>query len=154
MIRTKKAKGLAMLAEQISVFVENRTGRLGEILELLAENKINIRALSMADTSDFGVLRLIACDQAKAWNVLTDAGFTLGRTRVVAVELPDHPGALAAILKIVSAYGINVEYMYACARRDQNSAIMIFRFDRVDDALQALAAAGYTLIGSDQLCAI
>lgn len=135
-----------MQLEQISVFVENRSGRLAKIFNILAQNKINVRAISLADTSDFGVLRLISSDQKKAWQVLESGGFTLGRVQVVAVELPDQPGALSRILNLVSAFDINVEYMYACARRDHNAAIIIFKFDKIDEALDVLATNGHIII--------
>lgn len=135
-----------MQLEQISVFVENRSGRLAKIFNILAQNQINVRAISLADTSDFGVLRLISSDQKKAWQVLEAGGFTLGRVQVVAVELPDQPGALSRILNLVSAFDINVEYMYACARRDHNAAIIIFKFDKIDEALDVLATNGHIII--------
>ena len=100
-----------MKSEQLSVFLENRAGRLAEVTHTLAEAGVNIRALSLADTSDFGILRLIVCNHEKAQTVLKEKGFTLGRTHVVAVEVPDQPGGLDAILQLMSANNINVEYM-------------------------------------------
>ena len=102
-----------MKAEQISVFLENRAGRLAEVTRSLREAGINIRALSLADTSDFGILRLIVSEPEKAKEILKDRGFTLGRTSVVAVQVNDQPGGLDSILELVSENGINVEYMYA-----------------------------------------
>ena len=119
---------------------------------LLAEAGINIRALSLADTSDFGILRMIVCDHEKAKTVLKEKGFTLGRTSVVAVEVADTPGGLDAVLQLVSRNGINVEYMYAFVQRDQESAVMIFRFDKVDHAVDVLRDNGFTIIPADQLC--
>ena len=100
-----------MKAEQLSVFLENRAGRLAEVTHTLAEAGVNIRALSLADTSDFGILRLIVDDQEKAKSVLKEHSFTLGRTSVVAVQVPDTPGGLDSVLQFVSQHGINVEYM-------------------------------------------
>ena len=112
-----------MKTEQLSVFLENRAGRLAEVTHTLGEAGINIRALSLADTSDFGILRMIVCDHEKAKVVLKEKGFTLGRTSVVAVEVPDTPGGLDSVLQTVSKNGINVEYMYAFVQREAESAV-------------------------------
>lgn len=102
-----------MRVEQISVFLENRAGRLAEITRVLGEAGVNIRALSLADTSDFGILRLIVSDNDKAKAALKERGFTVGKTNVVAVEVEDKPGGLNRILELLSNQSINVEYMYA-----------------------------------------
>jgi hypothetical protein len=102
-----------MKVEQISIFLENKAGRLAEVTRILGEGGINIRALSLADTSDFGILRLIVNDHEKAKKILKEHGFTVGRTEVVAVEVEDRPGGLSSILQILYEAGINVEYMYA-----------------------------------------
>jgi len=140
-----------MKAEQISIFLENRAGRLEEVARLLAEAKINIRALSLADTSDFGILRLIVSDHEKAKKTLKDGGFTVGRNAVVAVEVPDTPGGLHSILKMLSAQGINVEYMYAFVQQSSKAATIIFRFDRTDQAIEVLTKNGITIIPGDTL---
>ena len=141
-----------MKAEQISVFLENRAGRLAEVTQTLATAGINIRALSLADTSDFGILRLIVCDHEKAKAVLKEKGFTLGRTSVVVVEVPDQPGGLNSVLELVSSHGINVEYMYALAQRINDQAVMIFRFDKVEQAADLLEEKGFTIVPGDRLC--
>ena len=102
-----------MKVEQISVFLENKAGRLAEVTRVLGEAGINIRALSLADTTDFGILRLIVDQYDKAREILKDKGFTVGKTEVVAVEVPDRPGGLGLVLQILAASGVNVEYMYA-----------------------------------------
>jgi hypothetical protein len=140
-----------MKAEQISVFLENRAGRLAEVTHVLAEAGVNVRALSLADTSDFGILRMIVCDNAKAQAVLKEKGFTLGRTSVVAVEVEDRPGGLDEVLQLVSGHGINVEYMYAFIQRERD-AILIFRFDKVDLAVEVLKNNNFTIIPADALC--
>lgn len=127
-----------MRAEQISVFLENRTGRLAEVSAVLAKAQVNIRALSLADTSDFGVLRLIVDNNEKAKEALKNAGFTVGKTNVVAVEVEDRPGGLHKILNLLFQSGINVEYMYAFVQQSGNNAVMIFRFDQTDKALNIL----------------
>ncbi|GFH62935.1 MAG: amino acid-binding ACT domain protein [Candidatus Desulfovibrio kirbyi] len=143
-----------MKAEQLSIFLENRAGRLAEVTHTLASAGVNIRALSLADTSDFGILRMIVRDHAKAQTVLKEKGFTLGRTSVVAVEVPDAPGGLNAVLQLVSRHGINVEYMYALVQREPAKAVMIFRFDKIDQAIEALTAANFTIIPAAMLCAL
>ena len=128
-----------MQAEQISVFLENRAGRLADVSAILAEAGVNIRALSLADTSDFGVLRLIVNNNEKAMETLKNAGFTVGKTNVVAVEVEDRPGGLHKILDVLFKSEINVEYMYAFVQQSGNNAVMIFRFDRAEKAMQVLA---------------
>ncbi|MFO8085440.1 MAG: ACT domain-containing protein [Desulfobacterales bacterium] len=128
-----------MRAEQISVFLENRAGRIAEVSAILAEAQVNIRALSLADTSDFGVLRLIVDNNEKATETLKNAGFTVGKTDVVAVEVEDRPGGLHRILDLLFKSGINVEYMYAFVQQSGSNAVMIFRFDQTDKALSVLS---------------
>jgi hypothetical protein len=127
-----------MRVEQISVFLENKAGRLAEVTRVLSEAEVNIRALSLADTSDFGILRLIVNDNDKAKETLKEHGFTVGKTDVVAVEVADKPGGLALILGILSKENINVEYMYAFVQHSGKDAVMIFRFDDIDAAVKLL----------------
>ena len=127
-----------MQVEQISVFLENRAGRLAEITRVLGEAGVSIRALSLADTSDFGILRLIVNDNDKAKAVLKEHGFTVGKTNVVAVEVEDRPGGLNHILEILSKEDINVEYMYAFVQHTGEDAVIIFRFDDIDAAVKIL----------------
>jgi hypothetical protein len=127
-----------MRVEQISVFLENRAGRLAEITRVLGDAGVNIRALSLADTSDFGILRLIVSDNEKAKGVLKEHGFTVGKTNVVAVEVEDRPGGLNRILEILSKADVNVEYMYAFVQHSGANALMIFRFDDIDAAVKLL----------------
>jgi hypothetical protein len=127
-----------MRVEQISIFLENRAGRLAEITRVLGEAGINIRALSLADTSDFGILRLIVNDNDKAKAILKEHGFTVGKTNVVAVEVEDKPGGLNRILETLSKENINVEYMYAYVQHSGENAVIIFRFDDIDTAVKLL----------------
>jgi hypothetical protein len=127
-----------MRVEQISVFLENKAGRLAEVTRVLSEAGINIRALSLADTSDFGILRLIVNDNDKAKTTLKEHGFTVQKTDVVAVEVEDRPGGLNRILGILSQQEINVEYMYAFVQRGGKDAVMIFRFDDINTAVRLL----------------
>lgn len=143
-----------MKVEQISVFLENRAGRLAEVTKLLAQASINIRALSLADTSDFGILRLIVTDSEKAKEILKAGGFTVGRTNVVAVEVADQPGGLHNILEILGAGGVNVEYMYAFVTQSGRNAVLIFRFDRTDQAIETLQCAGVRILSGPELSAL
>ena len=138
--------------EQLSVFLENRAGRLSEVTQALAESNINIRALSLADTSDFGILRMILCDTQKGQELLKERGFTLGVTYVVAVNVDDRPGGLNEILQLLNARNINVEYMYAFVTKAAQSATMIFRFDKVDEAIMALRENGIEILTADKIC--
>ena len=140
-----------MHVEQISIFIENKFGRLAEVTRILGEAGINIRTLSLADTSDFGILRLIVSDHEKAKKALKDNGFTVGRNAVVAVEVSDQPGGLHAILKLLCAGGVNVEYMYAFVHQCERSAVIIFRFDRTDQAIELLQKNNITIIPGENL---
>jgi hypothetical protein len=140
-----------MKAEQISVFLENRAGRLAEVTRTLREASINIRAMSLADTSDFGILRLIVSDPAKAIEELKAKGFTLGRTSVVAVQVGDQPGGLDHILSLMAKNDVNVEYMYAFVQKTMEQATLIFRFDKIEKAIELLQAEGITLIPGAEL---
>jgi hypothetical protein len=143
-----------MQVEQISVFLENKSGRLSEVTGILAEAGVNIRALALADTSDFGVLRLIVDDNEKAAAALKNSGFTLGKTQVVAVEVEDRPGGLNSILEILKGNDINVEYMYAYVRHSAQNAVMIFRFDNVESAISVLKSKGITVLEGSRLYAM
>jgi len=140
-----------MKVEQISIFLENRAGRLSEVTRVLSESGVNIRALSLADTSDFGILRLIVSDFDKAKKVLKEHGFTVGRTTVVAVEVEDKPGGLHNILNLLSGQGINVEYMYAFVQQSGHNAVLIFRFDRTDEAIDILQKHGLKIVPGEDL---
>ncbi len=143
-----------MKLEQLAVFLENKSGRLAEVTEVLAQAHINIRALSLADTTDFGILRLIVNDAEKAKAVLKEKGFTVGKTEVIAVEVQDQPGGLAAILKAVNGRGINVEYMYAFVHHSGANAIVIFRFDNLDQAIAALQEAKVRILKGEEVLAL
>lgn len=140
-----------MKVEQLSIFIENKSGRLAEITRILGETGINIRALSLADTSDFGILRLIVNDCDKANTVLKEAGFTVSMTEVVAVEVPDRPGGLSTILQALDREAINVEYMYAFVERCGGNAVIIFRFDETDSAIAALKAHNFNMLEGKRL---
>ncbi len=137
--------------EQISVFLENKAGRLAEVAKVLGKAGINIRALSLADTTDFGILRLILNDREAAKKVLKEAGFTVGITQVIAVEVDDKPGGLANILALLSDNGVNVEYMYAFVERSGGNAVLIFKFEHLDEAIELLSSNGITVLPGERV---
>ncbi len=140
-----------MKVEQLSIFLENKTGRLADVTKALAGQKINIRALSLADTFDFGILRIIVDRTEDAKVLLKDAGFTVGLTAVVAVEVQDIPGGLHQILNLLTENKINVEYMYAFVQKKGGHATMIFRFDRIDQAIEVLKANQIPMLSSEDI---
>ena len=140
-----------MKVEQISIFIENKSGRLAEVTTILGFAGVNIRALSLADTSDFGILRLIVNDRDKAIAALKGKGFTVNKTEVVAVDVPDQPGGLASILHVLDKDSINVEYMYAFVERCGSNAVIIFRFDETDSAIKALSSKGFNMLDGERL---
>jgi hypothetical protein len=137
-----------MKIQQLSLFVENEPGQIQKPCRLLASNDVNIRTLCVADTKQFGILRLIVSDWERAAALLQDAGYVVNLTEVVAIEVPDRPGGLVALLDIFGDGGINVEYMYAFPFGRGETAVMIFRFDRPDAAIERLQAASINVVGS------
>lgn len=142
---------MIMKVEQISIFIENKSGRLAEVARVLGEKGVNIRALSLADTSDFGILRLLVDNTDVAQITLKESGFTVNKTEVVAVEVPDDPGGLYNILQVLDEAKINVEYMYAFVERNAGNAVIIFRFDEVDKAIAALSEKGVSILTGEHL---
>ena len=143
-----------MSVRQISVFLENARGRLAQVTQTLAREKINIRALSLADTSDFGVLRIIVNNPDRCLTVLKAGGFVAQVTEVIAVEVEDKPGGLAHILEVLDQDNVNVEYMYAYVEKSRDNAIVICRIDDRERALQVLEKNGITTLGADALKAL
>ena len=143
-----------MKVEQIAIFLENRTGRLAELTNMLAENGINIRALYLADTADFSILRLIVNDTEKAKQILKENSFTVGTTEVMVIEVPDRPGGLAGPLKIISEAGLNIEYMYAFSQKSGETGLIIFRFDDPQAAVKAFEAADIPILTGEKLYAL
>ena len=132
-----------MIIKQISAFVENRPGRLAEIAAILADGGINIRALSVADTSNFGILRIIADDPYKAERLLRDNKVTVSVTSVISVCISDRPGGLAEVLKLLSDAGIQVEYMYAFISKNDDEASVVMRIEDEFTALNLLKENGF-----------
>jgi hypothetical protein len=132
------------VVEQISVFLENETGGLADVAQVLARSAVDIRALSLADETDFGILRLIVNDTDRATFALKEAGFTVRKTPVVAVQIPDRPGGLATTLDALR--GIAVEYMYAFVRKSGEQALVVFRFEDAEKAVETLRRAGAKIL--------
>ena len=137
-----------MTIPQISVFLENRAGQLADITRILAEAQVNMRALSIAETTDYGVLRLIVDDAPKASSVLLGEGFILTMTPVVGVAVPDRPGGLGQVLSVISQAGIDVEYMYSVFGQKDGEAFMIFRVADTDGLAAVLPAWACICAGS------
>ena len=144
-----------MTLNQISVFLENRPGKLQILTDVLAKNEINMRALSLAEASDFGIVRIIADDLGVASAVLKEEGYIYTITKVLGVVIPDEPGGLNRVLKVLSLSGINVEYMYAfLGRKSTEHAYMIFHVQDVEKATAALAEKGIACVGQEELTAL
>jgi hypothetical protein len=140
-----------MKIRQISVFLENRPGRLSALCRVIADAGVNLSTLTLAETGEFGLLRLITPDPDRAKQVIERAGYASTTTDVVALQVPDRPGGLASVLQVLEAKNISVEYMYAFAMRTGGDAIMVFRFDDMDRALAALQAGGVGLFNAVDL---
>jgi hypothetical protein len=140
-----------MTLRQISVFLENKKGRLAEVIGLIAREKINIRALALADTADFGVLRLIVNDTERCFAALKQAGFVAQKTEVLAVEISDRPGGLQRVLEVFDRMQLNIEYMYAFVERKADNAIVIFRTDQPAKAAKALAGEGIAALSEEAI---
>lgn len=144
-----------MTVKQLSVFVENRPGRLCAVTETLAEAGINIRAVSIADTKDFGIMRIIVNDTDKAVAALKDKGFIASAANVLAVIADDKPGSMASIMKTLYNDNISVEYMYAAfINKEKDSACLILRVDNNEKAETALTEAGCNLLTESELSEI
>ena len=139
-----------MTVKQISVFLENKPGRLYELTKVLRENQIDMRALSIAETPDFGILRLIVDDSYKTACVLKDAGYICSITPVLAAEVADEAGGLEKILEILGENDINLEYTYAFITRKKGTAYMVFRVQDNDRAIEILSQNHVHLICQDE----
>lgn len=140
-----------MLIKQISIFVENKQGRLADITKILADNQVDIRALSIADTTDYGILRLIVNRPEKAIEVLKAAGMTVSITNVLAVGILDEPGGFANAISVLSDAGMGVEYAYAFITPADGQAYVILRVDNNERASAILQAGGINLLSQEQL---
>ena len=137
-----------MPIKQISVFLENTTGRLGEVTGTLAKADINIRAISIADTAEFGILRLIVNDYEKALKALNGKGFTARVTDVAAVQIDDKPGSLAGVMELFQDLKINIEYLYASLEGNSNKAIVIFKMEDHEKGMRIIRENGLQTVES------
>ncbi len=137
-----------MKIHQLSLFLENKPGQMTGPCRLLAREGVNIRTLSLADTQQFGILRLIVSEWKRGAELLEEAGYVVNVTEVVAVEVPDRPGGLAAILEAMDNSVVNIEYMYAFPFGRDGKAVLIFRFDQPDAAIELLRAASISVVQS------
>ena len=140
-----------MKITQLSVFLENKPGHMGAICRKLAQEGINLLTLSLADTHQFGILRLIVSEWQRAKDILREAGCVVSTTEVVATQISDRPGGLADILDILETANLNVEYMYAFTSREDGRAILVFRFDDPDAAVKVLQENGVGVLDSVEI---
>lgn len=140
-----------MYIKQISVFLENSHGRLNDFTNMLGQAGIDLIALSIADTTNFGILRAIVSDNDKALHIIRDNGYTANLTEVLAVAVPDVPGGLAGVLTLLKDNDVSIEYLYSFVRRVGNDAIIIFRVDQPDKAGHLLLDHGIRLLEQDEI---
>jgi hypothetical protein len=135
-----------MATKQISVFLENKSGRLAEVTRILGEGDVNLRAMSIADTADFGILRLIADNSDRALKILDSNNFTAKVTDVLAVEVPDKPGGLSLVMKVFSENDVNIEYLYVSLERNKDNAVIIFKVENIELGAKVLEKNSFNLV--------
>ena len=140
-----------MTTQQLSIFMENKPGQLTEATKALAESGISIRAMSLADTKDFGIVRMIVSDCEKAQAVMREKGFMSTITKVMCIALDDHPGGLGAVCECLAAAGVNIDYLYACITVVGKSAYIVMHVDSEEKANEVLQKAGIRTVQSEEL---
>lgn len=140
-----------MTVKQLSIFLENKIGRLAEITNLLGQEGINIRALAIADTTEFGILRMIVDKPEDALKILKEKGLAAKETEVIVVKVPDRPGGLAKILEILRESNFNVEYLYAFVKQSGEDALVVFRIENINEAIKKLNQAGIEILKPEQI---
>ncbi|UNC93420.1 ACT domain-containing protein [Candidatus Contubernalis alkaliaceticus] len=141
-----------MKVNQLSVFLENKSGRLARVTKVLGENNINIRALSIADTTDFGILRIIVSQPKEAYNILRSEGFVVTETDVIAVCIPDKPGGLGQVLEVLEKQSVNIEYLYAfVGNTSTKNALVVFRVEDCDKAVEVLKSNGIQVVDEEKV---
>jgi len=143
-----------MKITQLSVFLENTAGRLCEVTGILRDAQINIRALSLAETADFGVLRVIVNDLHRAMQVLKENHFTVCETPILAVEVPDRPGGLHGLVKALAKRKINIEYVYGFVEKRTENAVIVVRVEDLDAAIGILQSQGFNLLSDKEISAL
>ena len=138
-----------MNVKQLSVFIENKAGRVSEVTDVLGEAGVNIRGFSVSDTADYGIVRLIVDDPQRGHEALTKAGFTVKENDVVCLDLPDHPGGLAGVLKVVSNAGVNIEYVYSLI-----STYVVINVSDIDRAVKLLEGKPVQLVTQEEIARI
>ena len=136
---------------QVSVFIENKPGHLQRVLKILGDEQINIITLTIAETSDFGILRMIVSSSQKAYDALRSHNIACSTTNVVALELDDVPGALCKAIGTFSEHNLNIEYMYTFNEKRNDKCVMVFRFENIDVALRILKEAGYIVLDEKEI---
>lgn len=139
------------MVKQISIFLENKSGRLAAVTRVLGANNIDISALSIADTTDFGILRLIVNDPDRAVNILEEHGFTVSSTDVIAISVPDKPGGLAIALDVLEDESIGIEYTYAFVGKKTNEALVILRLDDQEKAVETLKKCNIKVLSAEEV---
>ncbi|MGE5329617.1 MAG: ACT domain-containing protein [Deltaproteobacteria bacterium] len=139
-----------MAIKQISVFLENKAGRLAEVTKILGENNININALSIADTAEFGILRLIVSDSEKVYKVLSEAGFSVSSTDVIAIAVDDEPGGLGIALKYLEEAKVDIEYIYAFVGKTSGKALVILRVEDWKKSTEILEDKGIKVLSEKE----
>jgi hypothetical protein len=137
--------------KQITVFLENKCGRLASVAKVIGEEGINIRAFSVADTTDFGILRLIVSDPERTYDVLQKAQYTVRLTDVIAAQISDHPGGLAQVLSLMEEAGINIEYLYAFVAQVSGDALVVFRVENSKVAEQLMLGKGIKVLSGEEV---
>lgn len=140
-----------MYTKQVSVFVENRKGRLAEVTKLLADERINVRSVSLADMTDIGVLRIIVDNSARCIEALKSNGFMTQETEVIAVGMDDRPGGLHHVVEVLAEENVNIEYMYTTFEKSSDKAIVVLRVDDGEQALAGLKRHGIDVLPPDRL---
>jgi len=140
-----------MLIKQLSVFVENRRGKMTEITEPLASKGIDLRALTLADTNEFGLLRIIVSKPDEACTLLREAGFMVRVSEVIAIGVSDKPGEFAKATRLIADAGVDLEYLYGFASRRKEEAVIIMRLDQPGEGIAALRKGGFRIIGPEEI---
>jgi len=140
-----------MKIQQVSIFLENKKGRLSDVCSVLGKHGVNIRALTIAESEDFGVLRVVVDRPEETLRIVKENGFAAKLSPIVAVEVPDKPGGLATVLKVLSDNDVNVEYMYGFVERSGDNAILVFRFSDPDRTVQILQKSKIKVLGNQDI---